>query len=362
MTTHPYTGTWSPDQFTGKTLVGLDFSNRCLVGADFSGAVLKDCDFSNSDLSHADFSGADLYRCNLSRSVLYAAELDDANLTRANFSQSYTYGWLLNASANVTYAQLLDFSIEERRRSVTISETRPDYVRAVAFGQQIGPTGELCQRDYQVGNYRYTFSELEPQEAALQKSQVYNRLKRLYRENQNGEAALHCLYQERYWLTRSYYRLSPLTLGRFRESMVKTAAKTAGAFLAEVVSGYGVRPTRIIRNILLLWLTFTIATTVIAATSQSDGVLYTAPTWPATATTAPAGGEPAPTPQVVDLGRPDVRYGQILHYTLLSTVTPDPQRYTAYGVMNALSLVYFFLAAALLALLFSSVFIRLLSD
>ncbi|MBQ1019189.1 pentapeptide repeat-containing protein [Micromonospora sp. D93] len=361
MTTHPYTGTWSPDQFRGKTLVGVDFSNRCLVGVDFTEAVLKDCDFSNSDLSHANFTGADLYRCNFSRSVLYAAELDNANLTRANFTHSFIYGWLLNSTANVTYAQLLNFSIEERRRTVIVSETHPDYIRAIAFGQQIGPTADLCQQDYQVGNYRHTFTELEPQEAALQKSQVYNRLKRLYRENQNGEAALHCLYQERYWLTRSYYRLSPLTLGRFRESMVKTAVRTAGAYLAEVISGYGVRPGRIVRNLVVLWLIFTIATTIIGATSSSNGVLYTTPTRPAV-TAAARVAAPQTAPSVVDIGKPNVQYGRTLHYTLLSTVTPDPQRYTAYGIMDLISLVYFFLAAMLLALLFSSVFIRLLSE
>ncbi|MEU7846945.1 pentapeptide repeat-containing protein [Micromonospora parva] len=341
----------------------MDFSNRCLVGADFSEAVLKDCDFSNSDLSHAKFTSADLYRCNFSRSVLYAAELDNANLTRANFTHSFIYGWLLNSSANVTYAQLLNFSIEECRRSVVVSATRPEYIRSITFGQQIGPTTGLCRQDYQVDHFRYTFTELDPQEAALQKSQVYNRLKRLYRENQNGEAALHCLYQERYWLTRSYYRLSPLTLGRFRESMVKTAVRTAGAYLAELISGYGVRPGRIVRNLLLLWLIFTIATTVIGATSTSNGVLYTTPSRPpVTATAAGQAQPPQATPTVVDLGKPDVRYGRTLHYTMLSTVTPDPQRYTAYGIMDLLSLIYFFLAATLLALLFSSVFIRLLSE
>ena len=216
MNTTPYTGPWSPDAFRGKVFYAVDFSGRCLVGADFSNSICKDCDFSDSDLSQADFRGADLYRCNFSRAVLYAVQFDEANLTRARFSEAFTYGWLMNTSANVTYADLLNFAVEKRRRSVSFVENFSDNVRNFAFGDAIDSTYALCERTYRVGQYRFTFEDLDEQEAALQKSQVYNRLKRLYRENQNGEAALHCLYLEKYFLTRSYYRYSPLTGERIR--------------------------------------------------------------------------------------------------------------------------------------------------
>ncbi|MEV4703934.1 pentapeptide repeat-containing protein [Actinoplanes sp. NPDC049316] len=360
MSTKPYDGTWDPQAFVGKELIGIDFSHRSLVGARFAGSVLKDCDFSDSDLSNADFTGADLYRCDFSRSILYAAGFDNANLTRADFTGSHIYGWLLNASANVTYTKLLSFSIESRRRSVAVDTVRPAHVREIEFGGQIDRAAELCASNYQVGKYRYTFVDLEPQEAALQRSQIYNRLKRLYRENHNGEAALHCLFYERYYLTRSYYRNSPLTGGKFRENLFKTLGKTAGGYLVEFVSGYGVRPLRILRNLGALWLIFFLATLAITSSAPDSGVLYSAPARPAS-TAPPAQGQPSQ-PAQLDLGKPDQDIAAVLHYSLLSTVTPDPQRYTSYGWMSFLSLAYFAMAATLLALLFSSVFLRLLSE
>lgn len=362
MTTQPYTGVWAPHQFAGKELVNIDFSNRCLVGADFSGAICKDCDFSDSDLSHANFTGADLYRCNFSRSVLYAAEFDNANLTRANFDGSYTYGWLLNTSANVTYARLLQFAVEERRRSVLVSGTRPEYIREVPFGSQIGPTGELCQHNYQVGKYRYLFADPDPQDAALQRSQIYNRLKRLYRENHNGEAALHCLYHERYYLTRSYYRYSPLTGGHFKDELVKTITKTIGSYIAEVTSGYGVRPLRIVRNLTALFLAFMVTSVLVGAYSAGSGVLYNPPVRPAAVGRSTPPALQGASEQPIDLGKPKQRLDKFIQYSLLSMVTPDPQRFTAYGVMVPVSYLYFGASAVLLALLFSSVFVRLLNE
>jgi pentapeptide repeat protein len=303
--------------------------------------------------SNADFTDADLYRCDFSRSILYAAGFDNANLTRADFTGSHIYGWLLNGSANVTYTKLLNFSIEDRRRSVVVDADRPAHVREIKYGGQIDRAADLSASSYQVGRLRYTFVDLEPQEAALQRSQIYNRLKRLYRENHNGEAALHCLYYERYYQTRSYYRNSPLTGGKFRENLFKTLGKTAGGYLVEFVSGYGVRPLRILRNLAALWLIFFLATLAITSSAQDSGVLYATPARVVAAPSQPA---------QIDLGKPDQRVGAVLHYSLLSTVTPDPQRYTAYGWMSLLSLAYFAMAATLLALLFSSVFLRLLSE
>jgi hypothetical protein len=360
MTTEQYRGTWEPESFAGKELIGIDFSHRCLVGADFSGSVCKDCDFSDSDLSHANFRGTDLYRCDFSRSVLYATEFDNANLTRANFKGSYTYGWLLNTAANVTYTQLLEFSVEERRRSVLVSSTRPDHVQEIAFGDRIESTADLCRRNYQVGHYRYVFSDLDRQEAALQRSQVYGRLKRLYRENQNGEAAIHCLYYERYYLTRSFYRYSPLTGGHYRDQLLKALSKTVLSYLGEITCGYGLRPLRIIRNLVVLFALFAMLTGSMALFSTKSGVLYTPPPQPTVETSATTGS--VTEPPVRDLGEPTLALGGVLHYALLSMVTPDPQSFTAYGAMVPLSFANFALSAVLLALLFASVFLRLLND
>jgi hypothetical protein len=351
MSTKAYTGPWSPDAFAGKELIGMDLSNRCLVGADFSNAVCKDCDFSDSDLSNARFNGADLYRCDFSRAVLYAVEFDNANLTRAKFPGAFTYGWLLNESANVTYASLLDFGLEERRRSVEFDSNRPEYVKDVKFGDQVLSTSQLCRQSYQVGKYRFTFQDLDPQEAALQRSQIFNRMKRLYRENHNGEAALHCLYYERYYLTRSFYKFSPLTGGHFRDQLIKTVARTAIAYLSEFVSGYGVRPLRVLRNLVALCILFFTLTFVITTSSSQSGVVYTGITVTASERESPS-----------DLGKSGQDFARVAQYSLLSMVTPDPQRFSSYGMMVPMSLLFFVLAATLLALLFASVFLRLLSD
>src|ERR1700722_13347427 len=161
MNTTPYKGPWAAEAFTGKVFYAVDFSGRSLVGADFSDSVCKDCDFSDSDLSQADFRGADLYRCNFSRTVLYAVQFDEANLTRARFSGAFTYGWLMNASANVTYAELLNFAVEKRRRSVSFPGGASDNVRNIAFGEVISSTDTLCERTYRAGPYRFTFEDLD---------------------------------------------------------------------------------------------------------------------------------------------------------------------------------------------------------
>ncbi|MFR0355720.1 pentapeptide repeat-containing protein [Streptomyces sediminimaris] len=359
-----YQGVWEPGVFAGQTFIGVDFSSRCLVGADFSGAICKDCDFSDSDLSMANFSGADLYRCNFVRSVLYAVELDGANLTRADFRGAFTYGWLLNSSANVTYAKLLDFGVESRRRSVTFSVDIEHNVRDVPFGQVIQDTKDLCLRSYQVGGYGFTFDELDPQEAALQRSQIYNRLKRLYRENHNGQAAVHCQYNERYYLTRSFYRYSALTGGQYRDQIVRTIIRTGFAYTAEFLSGYGVRPLRILRNLGLLFLAFWLTACLVSIFTSGSGVIYQAPR-PAAAvrgSVSPASAQPRVRNVSTDLGKGESDVGRLAQYSSLGMVSPEVNQFTPYGVMIPVSLLYFALSACLLALLFSAVFLRLLSE
>jgi uncharacterized protein YjbI with pentapeptide repeats len=361
MDVQPYTGTWNPENFSGKEFIRVDFSGRCLVGADFSNSVCKDCDFSDSDLSMANFRNADLYRCNFSRAVLYAVNLDDANLTRADFNGAFTYGWLLNASANVTYANMLHFALEERRRSVSFSEGTSVSAATVSFGDRIQPTRDLCRRTYQVAGYRFTFDDLDHQESALQRSQIFNRMKRLYRENHNGQAALYCQYFERYYLTRSYYKYSVLTGGKYRDQIFRTVLRTGAAYTAEFLSGYGVRPLRILRNLFVLWLVFSLLTLWVCTTARDSGVVFEQ-TSVTSSRTGPGPATVTVTERLVDLGKPRADIPQLLRYTTLSLVTPDSNRYTPYGMMSAFALVYFGMSACLLALLFSSVFLRLLSE
>jgi hypothetical protein len=360
MDAQAYTGTWSPSEFRDKEFVSTDFSGRCMVGADFSGAVCKDCDFSDSDLSEANFQGADLYRCNFTRAVLYAVNFDDSNLTRTNFNGAFTYGWLLNSSANVTYANLLNFDLEERRRSVSFSAQPSNSSSSMNFGDRIQPTGELCRRTYRVAGYRFTFEDLDQQESALQRSQIFNRLKRLYRENHNGQAALYCQYHERYYLTRSYYKFSALTGGKYRDQILRTIARTCAAYAVEFLCGYGIRPLRILRNLFLLLAIFFALTLWVSGSTHNSGVVYRE-----TAVTTVHGGISSNvqvTEDLVDLGKPNLNVPQLMRFSILAMVSPDSTEYVPYGIMSVLSVVYFVASACLLALLFSSFFLRLLSE
>jgi uncharacterized protein YjbI with pentapeptide repeats len=365
MNTTPYRGLWNPGEFSGKTFYAADFSGRCLVGADFSDSICKDCDFSDCDLSQADFRGADLYRCNFSRAILYAVQFDEANLTRARFPGAFTYGWLMNASANVTYADLLSFAVERKRRSVTfMGRSKSDNVRNIEFGDVIESTDALCERAYRVGPYKFTFEDLEKQEAALQRSQIYNRLKRLYRENQNGEAALYCLYYERYFLTRSYYRYSPLTGGVYKEQAFRTVARTVAAYIAEYLTGYCIRPIRIIRNLLLLAILFFCFCLIVVGASHTSPIavqhLVCSATGGSGAGSSALGPRCTSVLSPVQVTAPGVL--DLLEYSGVSMVSPDPTKFLTSGLMPVIGLMYFVFSAVMLALLFSSVFVRLLSD
>ena len=288
-------------------------------------------------------------------------EFDDANLTRARFRRAYTYGWLLNASANVTYADLLEFELEQRRRSVSLTSESSDHVQELKFGAVAGSTADLCKQSYQVGRYRFTFEDLDPREEALQRSQIYNRLKRLFRENQNGEAALHCLYKERYYRTRSHYRYSPLTGGLQGSHEFKTVGKTVAAYVVEFLTGYGVRPARILRNLLVLLLFYFALVNILVATSELPVLVRTG-----VLCEAPGNDRSIPTPTCRTTLTPvDSSWGELperLEYSLISMVNPDPQRFLASGPLSTFGLLFFIGTAILLALLFSSVFVRLLSD
>ena len=347
-----YGGEWDPSAFKDQTFHGVDFSNRCLVGADFSGSVCKDCDFTGSDLSLADFSDADLYRSDFSKAILYAARFDNANLTRANFSGAFTYGWLLNASANIAYANLLNFDVEDCRRKVDFGATSEGSTAQVAFGETIGPTRQVCQIDYQVGDAVFRFDALDAQEAALQRSQIYTRLKRLYRENQLGELALHCLYLERCYLTRSYYRGNPLVGGPGRENALIATTKTGFGFLAEWVAGYGLKPWRLVRTIGILALIFYLSVLLIVAFS-SDVQL---------AVSQLSCEDGVCTDVLRPVRNPLTDAGTIARFTAVSMVDPGSSGFHVTVPLSSLSGLFFYVAIVLYALLFSSVFLRLLND
>jgi hypothetical protein len=344
-----YEGDWKPKAFRGKIFYGVDFSNRSLVGADFTGATCKDCDFSGSDLSLAVFKGADLYRSRFDRAVLYSTDFSNSNLTRATFKHSYMYGWLLNgATANVSYTDLLSFDLEARRRTVTYCDPSEN-VTQYAFGSVWNGSGDV--NSYQVGNARFQFSELEAREAHLLRSQIYTLNKRLYRENHNGEAALHCLYLERYHLTRSQHRANVLLNQESQPDAFGSAVRTVIGYLAEWTAGYGLRPWRIIRTMLIGYLVFLAIAASLVGLGQGQIVR-----------TTPSCSQGVCATSATEVSNRFENIDDWALFGLSSAATPDQAPFVSSGGLTFFALGYFAFNLALLAVLFSSLFLRLLHE
>jgi hypothetical protein len=136
--------------------------------------------------------------------------------------------------------------------------------------------------------------------------------------------------------------------------------RTGAAYAAEFISGYGVRPLRILRNILVLSVTFFLLTLWVSTTAHDSGVVFHKTD--VIVTTHGASSAPTIEEKYIDLGKPNADVPHLIRYSILSLVTPSPGEYTPYGVMAAFSIIYFGISACLLALLFSSVFLRLQSE
>lgn len=317
------------------------------MGADFSGADCRGCDFRGSDLSLAKFTGADLYEANFEGSILYVTEFGSANLTRARFEGAFAYGFQFRSSSVITYAHLQKFRLEARRRSVSFRAKDGVAYEERPFGGEVIESGNLCVSNYHVNGSYFTFRKLRDGEAHLQHAHIFNILKRLYRENHDGRAALKCHFESRRHLTRSRYKRTVLTAespdGRAAAGRVHTIL----SYLAEFSTGYGVRPRRIVGSLGLLYVSFLISLWLICTVATSSGVTYQEP--------GALGGEEIEGGAASDLLR-------LAQFAALSLVSPQLNQFSPYGWVVPLSLLYFAISACLLALLFSSLFLTILSE
>ena len=231
----------NPDtSFRGQKLNGVDFSGRTLVGVNFAGSDLHECNFDGCDLSHASFEDADLYRASFRDAILYGVRLKQTNLTRCDFSGAYVYGFQVSDYCNVTYSRFENIRLERRRRS----SKRRDQVDGQTerrIGEVIGDNAKLCQSNYFANGYAFTFRNFDLSEQFMQRSQVFNRLKRLYSSNSLGEDARRCYYFERYYRTRSWYKYHATTGEKIPTSDVRDTveriAKTFASFMHEQLAG-----------------------------------------------------------------------------------------------------------------------------
>jgi uncharacterized protein YjbI with pentapeptide repeats len=332
--------------FVGRNLRGRDFSGKCLVGADFSGADCRGCDFRGSDLSLADFTGANLYKANFQDAVLYVTEFGSANLTRAEFHGSYAYGVQFKSSSVVTYTDFRNFKTELRRRSVSFQPENGVGYECREFWSTVEDSSALCSSNYRVGGSYFSFQELRDGEEHLQCAHIFNILKRLYRENHDGRAALRCHFQSRHHLTRSRYKRTVLTAELPGGQATAGRLQTALSYLAEFSSGYGVRPRRMVGSLACLYAIFLLTAWLISTISTDSGVTY----------------HESGTPESGEVGGGGLGLLRLAQFAALSLVSPQLNQFSPYGWMIPLSLMYFAVSACLLALLFSSLFVTILSE
>jgi uncharacterized protein YjbI with pentapeptide repeats len=343
--------------FKDKKFSRMDFSGRMLVGVDFSGSILVECDFSNCDLSHANFEGADLYRSKLRRSVLYASRFRECNLTRCDFSEAYIYGIRIVDFSNITYTRFTNFQLESRRRASNIASSCGGATE-YRIGCLVTDTSSLSEKNYLANGELFSFSDFDRAERHMQRSQVYNRLKRLYQANGFNEEARSCLYWERYHRTRSWYRYHTFTGelavdGDFR-NMFHRITQTVSAFIYEQIAGYGLKPKVVLRNMFLVYLAYVAITIFVLYKGSDSGILYTV----LEITRQDVGIKSEP--KLIDLQQSDML--KIIYFCIFSMFSLTFQYFSPYGHMVWISSFFALVGLSLLALLISALFSVLRND
>ncbi len=92
--------------FTGATIINVDFSGADLSGTDFSGMTLHNVNFTNTNLSNSNLSNQDL-----SNTEFRGTILKNANLSGTNLSNVYFEGVDLT-NANLVLADLTNSKIQ----------------------------------------------------------------------------------------------------------------------------------------------------------------------------------------------------------------------------------------------------------
>lgn len=242
----------SKGNFHDHDLTGQDFSNRILIGADFSNCKCAECDFSGSDLSFANFKNANLYRANFSNAILYVTYFVDCDLTRANFEGAHIYGVKFSGNVNITYANFSTPKLESERRFTSFPNinNRGGFKR-INFNELLQENeGARTFRDlygvkFTCNEHYMEFVKYKKYEKEMEFSQIYNRLKRIYKENNFPAEAGGFYFLEKYWQTRSWFTEGSKEDFEFGKS-IKRVFKTCFSLLNESICGYGEKPLNVL--------------------------------------------------------------------------------------------------------------------
>lgn len=238
--------------FKGKNISKKNLSHKILIGMNFSETICECVDFRFSDLSFATFKGTNLYHADFEGAILYCTVFEDCNLTRANFNRSYIYGVKFKSYVNVTYCTFKDIKTEDKRRIGYNENLNNHYYKKLSCGGFLN-AHELG--DYFSCNGIYLhLVQREKYDKEREMSQIYNRLKRIYKENFFNKEAANCYYLERYWHRKSFCKQD--LSGQIINNRFSRFHHTICAYLAESICGYGERPLRVILWILFGWIIF----------------------------------------------------------------------------------------------------------
>lgn len=354
----------TPDHFKGNSFNKEDFTNRSLVGFDFSGSILHRCDFSGSDLSHTNFTGADLYRSKFCKAILYTTYFNNTNLTRVDLRNAYIYGFQATGFSNITFAKFDDFKIESYRRGsekILHFESTKNY----SFGEKLEcKTKKLCETTYCAGGYKFKFSssKIDTEEEHMQKSQIYNRLKRLYRKNAYGNYALHCSYKEKYHLRKSHHKYDAFTGEKVTDS-IGLVIKTIWSYLSEKIAGYGIKPFKIISNMMFLILMFTIFSFFICIYCEKSGIIYKSGAIEEHIDNTSGEKKLQIMNKYIELGKESKwQIGKIFSFSFSSFFSWTSNNYIPYGILQFSTMVFSLAGKALLGILVASIFFILTQD
>ena len=235
----------SVSTYSNKKTFGGDYSGKFLIGFDFSNSSLEYADFSNSDLSFAVFRRTDLYHANFEGAVLYCTVFEECNLTRAEFKSCYIYGVKFVSFVNVTYCDVDNVKTESLRRIGYKCNPDGDKYIKIKLGSKIIDKNRY--KNFVCNGYYIQFKEREPYDKERELSQIYNRLKRIYKENYFISEAADYYYLERYWHRRSLCKQS--FSGKEVGNKYKRFILTLWAYIIEITCGYGEKPFNVLKCI-----------------------------------------------------------------------------------------------------------------
>lgn len=249
------------------------YSSRLLIGCTFENMDFQNCDFSYSDLSFTTFKNCNLYNCKFNNSILYCTVFDTVNLTRANFNECYIYGVKFLSFSNITYATFEKLKVEEYRRiGMRYNPQQCEEYQLLSLSDSPNIFIKKEGFIYVINGFHFTFIKRSAHDKEREYSQIYNRIKRVHKENFFLNEAAKYYYLERKWYRKSYCKQD--LSGKIETSKIKRFGKTVWSELCELSCGYGEKPFNTLFVAIFTWLVFSMIYYLITFKVDSERLFY----------------------------------------------------------------------------------------